>query len=133
MPGPHPPPGVVGGQGGILPAKFPHQKAQVGAAVPDVRVGVIEQIGAGGPLLPLFLPSVLLGCLALIFLGFGQFYRAAYPLGYQEAVEREAAQNGLEPALRTSYSPSLFWSSSTARRRAEVSPMLRIMWSARFS
>ena len=47
----------------------------------------------------LFLPGVLLGCLALSFLGLRQFYRAAYPRGYQAIVEQEAAVSGLDPAL----------------------------------
>lgn len=47
----------------------------------------------------LFVPSLLLGCFALLSLGLGRYYRAAYPLGYRETVEQEAAENGLEPAL----------------------------------
>ena len=47
----------------------------------------------------LFLPGVLLGCLALCFLGLRQYYRAAYPRGYQPIVEQEAAASGLDPAL----------------------------------
>ena len=35
----------------------------------------------------LFLPLVLLASLALMLLGLRQFYRAAYPLGYQSIVE----------------------------------------------
>lgn len=47
----------------------------------------------------LFFPGVLLGCLALCFLGLRQYYRAAYPRGYQPIVEQEAAASGLDPAL----------------------------------
>lgn len=46
-----------------------------------------------------FLPGMLLAGFILMFLGLRQFYRAAYPLGYQELVEAEAAQRGLDPAL----------------------------------
>ena len=74
----------------------------------------------------LFLPSVLLGCLALIFLGFGQFYRAAYPLGYQEAVEREAAQNGLEPALVYAVIRSESSFSSTARSSVDARGLMQL-------
>ena len=42
---------------------------------------------------------MLLASFLLVFLGLRQFYRAAYPLGYQELVERLAAQRGLDPAL----------------------------------
>lgn len=46
-----------------------------------------------------FLPGMLMASLLLIFLGMRQFYRAAYPLGYQEVVETQAAQRELDPAL----------------------------------
>ena len=47
----------------------------------------------------LFLPLVLLASLALMLLGLRQFYRAAYPLGYQSIVEPMAAEKDLDPAL----------------------------------
>ena len=46
-----------------------------------------------------FLPGMLLASFLFIFLGLRQFYRAAYPLGYREMVERLAAQRELDPAL----------------------------------
>lgn len=42
---------------------------------------------------------MMLVSLLLMLLGLRQFYRAAYPLGYQELVEPAAAQRGLDPAL----------------------------------
>ncbi len=47
----------------------------------------------------LFIPGVLLGCIALLLLGMSRYYRAAYPIRYREAVEREAEVSGLDPAL----------------------------------
>lgn len=46
-----------------------------------------------------FVPGMLLASFLFIFLGLRQFYRAAYPLGYREAVERLAAERELDPAL----------------------------------
>lgn len=74
----------------------------------------------------LFLPSVLLGCLALTFLGFGRYYRAAYPLGYREAVEREAAQNGLDPALVYAVIRSESGFSSTARSSVDARGLMQL-------
>ena len=37
----------------------------------------------------LFIPGVLLGCIALLLLGMSRYYRAAYPIRYREAVERQ--------------------------------------------
>ncbi len=42
---------------------------------------------------------MLLGCIALLLLGMSRYYRAAYPIRYREAVEREAEVSGLDPAL----------------------------------
>ncbi len=71
------------------------------------------------------------------FFGEKQFRRLRVSRGAKKQRPRvliaQLAVKMLGGFIRTSYSPSLFWSSSTARRRAEVSPMLRIMWSARFS
>lgn len=47
----------------------------------------------------LFFPVLLFLSAALFFLGFRQYYRAAYPLGYREVVEPVAAEKEIDPAL----------------------------------
>lgn len=46
----------------------------------------------------LLLLAILTGC-ALLFTASLAFYRAAYPVGYREIVERESRGNGLPPSL----------------------------------
>ena len=74
----------------------------------------------------LFLPSVLLGCLALIFLGFGQFYRAAYPLGYQSIVEPMAAEKDLDPALVYAVIRTESSFSATARSSVDARGLMQL-------
>ena len=73
----------------------------------------------------LFIPGVLLGCIALLLLGMSRYYRAAYPIRYREAVEREAEVSGLDPALvirsESGFSPAAR-SSVDARGLMQLTP-----------
>lgn len=74
----------------------------------------------------LFLPGVLLGCFALTFLGLRQFYRAAYPRGYQAIVEQEAAVSGLDPALVYAVIRSESGFAATARSSVDARGLMQL-------
>lgn len=74
----------------------------------------------------LFFPSVLVGCFALLTLGLRLYYRAAYPLGYSEAVEHEAAENGLDPALVYAVIRSESGFSSNARSSVDARGLMQL-------
>ena len=74
----------------------------------------------------LFLPLVLLASLALMLLGLRQFYRAAYPLGYQSIVEPMAAEKDLDPALVYAVIRTESSFSATARSSVDARGLMQL-------